>query len=45
MYALFTTGAAQWSLYGPLAADGPVLVANLDHPAAGSGRAARKLTS
>ena len=29
MYALFTTGVALWSLYGLLAADGPVLVANL----------------
>ena len=29
MYTLFTTGVALWSLYGLLAADGPVLMANL----------------
>ena len=29
MYALFTTGVALWAVYGLLAGDGPVLVANL----------------
>ncbi|QNJ16326.1 putative membrane protein [Synechococcus sp. A18-40] len=29
MYALFTSGVMLWSIYGVMAADGPVLIANL----------------